>query len=82
MDLQIEYIGTVSVDVGADDAYMLVRVPNREVVPAEKVRQHLDKHYYVHTDTPGGYFCRGVTVLPKPHNDCEFVVIVHHRRNV
>lgn len=77
---ETQRIGLIPLGIDGSDEYLLVTDRDGDI-DIEAVRQEYLEQHYRDTDTPGGYFCRAVTVAKLPA-DNRCIVIVHHRFDV
>jgi hypothetical protein len=73
-------IGTINMGIDGTDEYALLRVEGD--VTIQELKNFLKDRYRCDSSYPGAWFCRGVTAMPKPYFNDEFVVIIHDRMDV
>lgn len=78
MDLKIEPIGYIHHDVGGSDQYVLITCHDAS---QKKIHREILDRFFKTTESPGGYFCH--TVLIIPHADKgKFIGVIHHRYDI
>ena len=75
-----EKIGVINMGIDGKDEYVLLRVEG--YVTLQELKNFLNERYRCDSSYPGAWFCNGVTVMPKPYFEDEFVVIIHDRMDV
>ena len=77
-DIRVTHIGDIPMGSDGRDYYlMLTRLDDD--LSEDDAHNWLLERYYRDTNTPGGYFCHRVTIVPMPHSDNECIGIVHQR---
>lgn len=75
--VSMDEIGSINMGIDGTDVYYLLRTANPVAIPTLKMQ--LNREYAYESSYPGSAFCAGVSVMPKPYYDCDYVVIVHNR---
>jgi hypothetical protein len=79
--LTISRIGDISKGIDGRDEYVLLTCLD-DAIDFESVYLWLLQRVYRETNTPGGYFCHDVTIVPMPYADNKCIGIIHHRFDV
>lgn len=75
-----EKIGVINMGIDGKDEYVLLQIEGRATL--QELKEYLNDRYRCDSSYPGGWFCSGVSVMPKPYYSREFVVIIHDRMDV
>ena len=75
-----EKIGVINMGIDGKDEYVLMRISGKATL--QEFKDYLNDRYRCDSSYPGAWFCSGVSVMPKPYFNDEFVVIIHDRMDV
>lgn len=75
-------IGSIELGIdGRDEYFSLTVEPEDGIEPNELACDFIDS-FYRETNQPGGYFCNSGQIIPVPHYDDRFIVVIMHRYDV
>jgi len=77
--ITVQTIGKIGIGIDGADQYVLLRCD--EDASDDQIHNWLLERCYRDTNTPGGYFCHRVTILPHLDSDSR-IGIIHHRYDV